>query len=549
MTEKNHSRDSSEPLIPIPCDRGPVDGPFDTIVIGSGISGLAGAATLARTGDRVLVLERHFQVGGFTHVFRRGPYEWDVGVHYLGTIHPRSGWYLQLSALTDGRMEFEPIGEVTDVIRFPGLEVRMPTTYDAYKQVLAEHFPSERDGISAYLDKIDDTRKRLTNYFASSVPPKPLTKLARSLLVRTAHEAATVTTDQMMSRYIKDERLKDVLDAQWGNIGMPRRRCSFLVHAAMLGFYLESGGVYPVGGSSSFARQLGRTIYDHGSKIRVKAEVERILISGNKAIGVRLKGGEEILAKRVISSVGAYNTYNVLLAGQPRAAAERAAVGRLPLAYEYMNLFLGLDRPSTELGLGPASHWIYRSWDTGADIFWDVENPRGQGSPKIIFASSSSSRDPHFGQDGNTGHNAQVVFIGAQGAFDRWRGTKWKKRGADYEEMKKGVSEALTAALDVHFPGLRKHVKVAEISTPLSYETFTGHPKGIPYGVAPIPERYESMSLRPQTPFRNLYLCGQDLVMPGVSAAFGSAMMCTSLIRRRNIGAMLKKEGARILGV
>ncbi len=549
MTHREDSRDSSEPRAPIPCDRGPVDGPFDTIVIGSGISGLASAATLARTGDRVLVLERHFQVGGFTHVFRRGPYEWDVGVHSLGTIHPRSGWYLQLSALTGGRIQFEPLGDVTDVIRFPGLEVRMPTTYDAYKQVLGDHFPAERDGLSAYLDKIDDTRKRLTNYFASSVPPRPLTRLARALLVRTAHEAATVTTDDMMSRYIKDEHLKDVLDAQWGNIGMPRRRCSFLVHAAMLGFYLEAGGVYPKGGSSSFARELGRTIYDHGSKIRIKAPVERILVSGNKAIGVRLESGEEIFAKRVISSVGAKNTYEKLLEAQPQVAGERSAVGKLSLAYEYMNLFLGLDKPSSELGIDKASHWIYRSWDTGADVFWDVENPRAQGSPKIIFLTSSSSRDPQFGQNGNTGHNAQVVFIGTQGAFDAWRGTTWRKRGDDYEAMKKGVSDALVASLDTHFPGLRDHVAVAEVSTPLSYETFSGHPGGIPYGLAPTPARYESLSLRPQSPLRNLYLCGQDIVMPGVSAAFGSAMMCTSLIRRQNIGVMLKKEGARILGV
>lgn len=48
-------------------------GPWDAIVIGSGIGGLAVAALLSRYGGkRVLVLERHYTPGGFTHTFRRG---------------------------------------------------------------------------------------------------------------------------------------------------------------------------------------------------------------------------------------------------------------------------------------------------------------------------------------------------------------------------------------------------------------------------------------------------------------------------------------------
>ena len=65
----------------------PPEGAFDAIVIGSGMGGLASAALLAqRAGKRVLVLERHYTAGGFTHVFHRPGYEWDVGVHYIGQM-------------------------------------------------------------------------------------------------------------------------------------------------------------------------------------------------------------------------------------------------------------------------------------------------------------------------------------------------------------------------------------------------------------------------------------------------------------------------------
>lgn len=48
---------------------------WDAIVVGSGIGGLTAAVLLgAHGGKRVLVLERHYAAGGFTHTFRRPGY-------------------------------------------------------------------------------------------------------------------------------------------------------------------------------------------------------------------------------------------------------------------------------------------------------------------------------------------------------------------------------------------------------------------------------------------------------------------------------------------
>jgi choline dehydrogenase-like flavoprotein len=64
--------------------------PFDAIVIGSGMGALTFASVMARMRKwRVLVLERHFKIGGFTHTFSRpGGWTWDVGVHYVGEMGP-----------------------------------------------------------------------------------------------------------------------------------------------------------------------------------------------------------------------------------------------------------------------------------------------------------------------------------------------------------------------------------------------------------------------------------------------------------------------------
>ena len=45
---------------------------YDAIIIGSGMGAMATAALLARfRGQRVLLLEQHYVMGGFTHEFSR----------------------------------------------------------------------------------------------------------------------------------------------------------------------------------------------------------------------------------------------------------------------------------------------------------------------------------------------------------------------------------------------------------------------------------------------------------------------------------------------
>jgi all-trans-retinol 13,14-reductase len=84
-------------------------------VIGSGLGGLAYAAIMAKMGKKVLVLEKHYVAGGFTHVFKRKDYEWDVGIHYVGEMHREFTFMRYLfDHITDCELKWEEMDEVYD---------------------------------------------------------------------------------------------------------------------------------------------------------------------------------------------------------------------------------------------------------------------------------------------------------------------------------------------------------------------------------------------------------------------------------------------------
>lgn len=515
----------------------PPQGEFDAVVIGSGIGGLASAALLARHAHkRVLVLERHYTAGGFTHVFHRPGYEWDVGVHYIGQMAPGSPTRALFDEITEGRLEWNPLPEVYDRIHMGGRAYDFVRGAARFEERLREYFPQEAGAIRRYLAEVRAAAGASRWYFAEKVIPAPLARLAGPLLRGRFLRYARQTTGAVLARLTGNRELAAVLAGQWGDYGLPPGRSSFGVHAVVAEHYLE-GAFYPVGGASRIAAGIAPVIEREGGQILVGAEVERILLDARgRAAGVRMADGRQIRAGLILSDAGAWNTFARLLpaetAGRARALAE---IERIPLSMGHLCLYAGLRREAGQPEFGDTNLWIYPGPDHDANVARYLADPE-QPFPGL-FISFPSAKDPQFARRYPGRATIEVVTLAPFQWFERWAETRWKRRGPDYDAVKQRLAERLRMELERHVPAVRGRIEYSELSTPLSTRQFANSPGGQIYGAAATPERFQARVFSPRTPVPGLWLTGADAATLGVAGALAGGALSASAILRRNLMA------------
>ena len=102
---------------------------------------LTAAALLSKEGKKVLVFERHYVAGGFTHVFKRKGYEWDVGIHYIGEVQNLNSPIRKMfDYVSDGNLKWEDMGEVYDRVIIGDKKYDFVKGVENFKKKLISYF-------------------------------------------------------------------------------------------------------------------------------------------------------------------------------------------------------------------------------------------------------------------------------------------------------------------------------------------------------------------------------------------------------------------------
>ncbi len=520
------------------------DRTWDYVVIGSGMGGMATAAMLSRMGARCLVLEQHYVPGGFTHSFKRKRWTWDVGVHAVGEVSPRALPGRILQDLTRGGLKWSSLGTVYDEFHFPDLRLDFPDSQKAFEQVLCDAFPSETVAIRTYLARTREISSAMRSYYVSKLLPPAWAPFASHLVALRAQRELAQHTVDVLDTLTPNKRLQSVLTAQWGYYGSTPDRSSWAAHALVARHFLH-GAFYPTGGSGRIAEALLATIADAGGWTRIRADVSQILVRDGAAVGVQLASGETIRARRVISAAGALATVNKLLPPEERAKPWARSIAALGSSPPHVCLYLGFKGDIRAAGASASNKWFYETWQSDA-AYWNAIDPKADAP--VLYCSFPSLKDPEHDPGPEQLHTGEVVTFVPYGAFERWRDTRWMKRGGDYDAFKDSVQDRMLAQFYRHMPALRDKVVHAELSTPVSTEWFTRSTTGAIYGLEHTPARFANRYLRPRTPVRNLFLSGSDVTMGGVMGAFmGGVFAAAAAEPAKTVGYARRVIGASIL--
>jgi all-trans-retinol 13,14-reductase len=514
---------------------------WDAIVIGSGIGGLTAALLLALHGSkRVLVLERHYEVGGFTHTFRRPGYEWDVGLHYIGQMEDQRGPVrCAFDYMTGGHVRWQAMPEVYDRFIFEGQAFDMVAGLARFRENVKQSFPRESKTIDRYIAAVQKCNRASGLYYAEKAVPAPLAALAGALMRLPYLRWAKRTTREVLEGFTGNQELIGILTGQWGDYGLPPGKSSFAVHATIAEHYF-AGGSYPVGGASTIAAAVVPQIEHNGGSVVSGAEVAAVLLEDTKVAGVRMIDGREFRAPLVVSDAGATNTFERLLPTGPSSLESlRNQLRRIPPSSAHLSLYVGLAKSDAMLDLKGGNLWIYPSFDHDANV---ERFARDMDAPfPVVYISFPSAKDPDFQRRHPGKGTIEAISMIPYETFARWEGTRWKKRGDEYDTLKQHLLNRLRAVLERQVPPVSGNIAHAELSTPVTTRHFMNYGHGEIYGIASTPKRFAIRGLGARTPVRGFYLTGQDVTSLGVVGALFGGVVSASAALGKNLMSVVCK--------
>jgi all-trans-retinol 13,14-reductase len=470
---------------------------YPTVIIGAGLGGLCCGAHLAKHGFPVKIVDQFHRPGGYACSFDRagGKYTFDVSLH--GTAAKDNAAARILEDL--GVLESLTLVELPEIYRLntPDLSISLPQRDpQKYINMLARHFPSEKEGIQGFIREIvgiaeEGDRLHMKGKYSKFLFPFKYPKLYKVL---------NKTLADLMNEYVKDPSLQNILGSLWDFHGLPPSKVSGLYYAAAKGDCLKNGTYYVKRRSSDLSYALADIITTAGGQIHYNTMAEKILIKNGSVSGVEVAVGDVIPARAVISNANALDTFKKML---PREAVPKNFLKDLETYRPSLSTFiiwLGLNQDVRERfkasGIqvlsGQGSEADYR-----ACLRAEIDN--------IPFRISAYDNI----YEGYSKPGTSTLRILGLSAYEPWRKFEadYKAgRKKDYYKEKKRWADILIRRAEDLLPGLSSMIEVEEAATPLTNWRFTRNTEGAIYGFEQSVRNAYIKRIDNRTPIKGLYL-------------------------------------------
>ena len=298
---------------------------FDTIIIGAGHNGLATGTVLARNGHKVLVLEKNNYVGGMggSREILKGCIN-EVGASCLFPLSTEIKDYFQFEA---NGVELIPLPVMA--VNLTGDDGRPLVFYKNPLKLawgICKTFgPGAMLGFVRFM-KFCQYPAQVLDRFTARKAPQNLDDLIA--------QAPTAAQREQLELAFKGSAM-DIINKFFPDpIRHKELRANMAfaaVQATFKGPYTPGSGMCLIftmaqegsgglmqrvkGGMGKLSECLAEQIREAGGEVRTKQFVSRILVEGDRAVGVVLKNGDHLFANCIVSNLDKPATFNRLLIG------------------------------------------------------------------------------------------------------------------------------------------------------------------------------------------------------------------------------------------
>jgi len=500
-----------------------------TVVIGSGVSGLAAAALLARAGHSVTVYEQFKTIGGITATVEQDGFRWDLGqmlVPDFGPGEPGRRILDELGVSNDVAVKKSYRGNV-----FLDFEVFRPEKFGTpfgRKERLKEIFPNEADGLERYY-KFHERIQDLLFLFSRPGPAARMKLLSKFLPI---FGKRNWSAQRLMDYCFDDERIKTAFVGMLADYTtrpdeFPAIFVPFINPEACFdertpldypGHEHRSSWTFVLNGMQTLVDALARSIVQNGGEIRTGAPVKKIIIENRKAVGVILDDGTRQAADVVIASGGAQELF-LDLVGREHLKDDflKKYVDNISVTDSIFMVHLGVDFDPTAYQHGAPLCYYYTTYDIHKSIRELEENIYHEGRDGFLVYCLSA----HSPTMAPKGHHAVTVYTIAPNFPENGSWSADKERWAD----------TLVEYAEKYIPGLKEHPRTRVIMTPEDCRRRTHLKRHALSGGTP---RVGNPPPRHKTPIDGLWLIGsQSENYGGVPAAIIGANDVVGRVLRR----------------
>ena len=486
--------------------------PRKAVVIGAGFGGLALAIRLQSAGVQTTLLEARDRPGGRAYVYEQDGFTFDAGP----TVITDPSCIEALFTLSGRRLS--DYVELMPVDPFYRLEWEDGVRFDYVND------QAELDRQIAALDPADvDGYRRFLEY-SKAVFEEGYLKLGHVpfldfwSMARAAPQLARLESWRsvyaMVSRFVREPHLRQALSFHTLLVG-GSPFASSSIYALIHALERKWGVWFPRGGTGTLVRGLARLFEDLGGELRVSAPVEEIMTRGERATGVRLRGGETVEADLVASNADVVHTYARLLGGHARGRAMGRTLGRKRFSNSLFVVYFGVRAQHPQL-----RHHTILFGPRYRELIGEIFKGERLSEDFSLYLHAPGATDPSLAPPGCTGFYVLSPVPNLACPID------WATEGPRYADR---ILDALERRA---IPNLRRDLVTLRTFTPEDFRIELNAHLGSAFSLEPILTQSAWLRVHNRDDvIRNLYFVGAGSHPgAGVPGVIGSARATAGVV-------------------